>query len=121
MVLETVFFTLFFYEIAWISCHTEKFSCIRIVVCGDLVTPPELTGYTPVTEIVYPVFEYFSISLWDDLEVLLLISYDDFLCHDACFHEPLSRDDRLDTTLSPTTKSYLMSVWFCAYEIASGS
>ncbi len=43
------------------------------------MTPPELAGYTPISEIVYPILKSLIESFWDDFKFFFLVSGDYFL------------------------------------------
>lgn len=59
--------------------------------------PPELATYTPITEIIDPVFENLIKSFWDNFEFSFFVTSDDFLRHLRHTDKPLSRDNTLDT------------------------
>ncbi len=115
---KIIFFTLLFIDITRIARHSEEFPCIGIEVCWYLMSPPELTRDTPVTEIVDPVLEGFIEPFRDDFEVFFLVSDDHFLGHDTCSHEPLCRDDGFDTTVTAFTESDLVGIGLYPYQIS---
>ncbi len=113
-----IFLTLFDIYLTRISCYSKELTSIGIVVCWDLMSPPELTGDTPVTEIVDPILECFIEPFWNDLEFSFFISSGYLLSHSARFHEPLSRYNRFDTTTTTRAESNTMGVWFDFYKIS---
>ena len=82
------------------------------------MSPPELARYTPVTEVIDPVFECLLEPRRDDFEVTLFISFDDFFRKYIRSYEPLGRYDRLYTALTPLTESYFMLIGFYTHEIS---
>jgi hypothetical protein len=52
------------------------------------------------------------------LKFFLLVSSNNFLCHDTRFDKPLSWDDWLYPTFATRTESNLVSIWFDFDEIS---
>lgn len=118
LVSYNIFLSILCIEFLWICCYSQEFPCFMVIVCRNLMSPPELTRDAPVTQIIDPVFKCFIKSFRENRKLSFLISRNYFFCHDICFYKPLCRNNRLDTTLSTRTKSNLMSIGFNLYEIS---
>ena len=92
------------------------FSAVITVICRDPVTPPELSGNTPVSDIVCPVEVGLFHSLRDQLDVPVLYSFycglDQFIHPD----KPLLLDHGLDGCLTSVMGTYIMSIIFNPYK-----
>lgn len=109
------------YDLTQITSYSYELSRIFMIICWYLVSPPELSRDTPITEIIDPVFEGFFEAGRDDFELFPFVSCDDLFCEDACSYEPLGRDDRFDTALAPLTESDFVCIGLDAYEIPLGT
>ena len=76
------------------SCHYHLTALIT-VISRDSVSPPELTGNTPVTDILQPVKICLVKTCRNKLKVSVVQSLDGSFCHFAHFYKPLWLDHRL--------------------------
>ena len=64
---------------------------------GNSVTPPELTGDTPVEDVIHPVKVILRESFGNEADRAALYSLDSRLCKWLHFYEPLIRGKRFDS------------------------
>ena len=76
------------------------------------MSPPELSGYTPVSDVVCPVKIGFVHSLRDEFNLACLYSIACRLNHFIHFHKPLLFDKRLNYAVTAVTGTYIVAVVF---------
>ena len=76
------------------------------------MSPPELSGYTPVSDIVCPVKIGLVHSLRDELNLACLYSVTRRLNHFIHFYKPLLFDKRLNYAVTAVTGTYIVAVVF---------
>lgn len=63
---NNIFLPIFRIKFFRICCYSEEFFCFAVIVCRNLMSPPELARYTPVTQVINPVFKCFIKALRKD-------------------------------------------------------
>ena len=82
------------------------------------MTPPKLTGNTPVTDILQPVQVSLVKTCRNKLKVSVVQSFDSSFCHFVHFYKPLWFDHRLYGCLTSVVGSYVVNVIHYFYKKA---
>ena len=86
---------------------------------GNLMSPPQLTGDTPVTDIFHPIQVGFAETLWNKFGFILFDNPDGLFCQRLHLDEPLGRNDRLHILMAAITCADVVAVVFYFYQIAA--
>ena len=89
---------------------------IRAVVCGNAVSPPELTGDAPVADILHPAQICVLEVLRDKLKLAALYNFDSGFCERLHLNEPLLRAARLYNGMTALTGADIVDMSLCLYE-----
>ena len=90
----------------------HDFAAFVTVVCGNSVSPPKLTGNTPVLDIVGPVKIGLLHSFRNQLDFAFLYCLDSGLDQFIHFYKPLLLYKRLYGCLAAVMGSYVMNMVF---------
>ena len=93
-------------------------TAVSTVPSGNLVTPPELTGDTPVTYVVHPVEVCLGETVGNELYFAVFNNADSFLCKGLHLNEPLCRCDRLNICAAAVASADVVTVLFNLYKVA---
>ena len=74
------------------------------------MTPPQLTGDTPVTDVFHPVYIGFAEAIGDKLGLPFLHHSERFFCQRLHFNEPLCRDDGFDIIVTAIAGADIVGV-----------
>ena len=74
------------------------------------MAPPELTGNTPVVDIVQPVLINFAEAVRDEVYFAVLLCFAGCSSHICHFYKPLRFDHRLYGCLTSVVGSYVVNV-----------
>ena len=85
---------------------------------GNSVSPPELTGYAPIEDVVHPVEVILGESLGNELYRAVLYRLYCGCGEGLHFNEPLVRGERLNGSSAAIARTYVMSVGLGLYEIS---
>ena len=87
--------------------------------CGNLMTPPQLTGNAPVADILHPVEIGLAEPLGDELGLPFLDDPDGFLGQRLHLHEPLGGDDRLHVLMAAVAGADVVAVRLHLHQISA--
>ena len=97
-------------------CSNHNLAALIAVICRDSVSPPELSGNTPVADIFKPVQICLVKTLRNESELFVIQSFDGSLCHLVHFYKPLWLDHRLYGCSAAVVCSYVMGMWNNLYK-----
>ena len=72
------------------------------------MSPPELTGNTPVADVLKPVIIGLVKMRWYKLRISVLHCLDSRLCQIFHLHKPLQGYSRLNSCMTTVTGTYIM-------------
>ena len=84
----------------------------------NLVSPPKLTGNTPVTNILHPVQVGLGETIGNEFGLPFLDNTDRFLSQGFHLYKPLCRDDRLHIVMTAVACADIVCMVFDLHEIA---
>ena len=76
-------------NLSFFLCFSAYLFSIICIPNWDLMSPPKLTRYTPITEIIDPIFKGFIEPLWNDFKFIFFISSYDFISKWLNTYKPL--------------------------------
>ena len=85
-------------------------------ISRDTMAPPELTGNTPVVDIVQPVLINLAETVRNEVYFAVLLCLAGSFCHICHFYKPLRFDHRLYGCLTSVVSSYVMNVILNLYQ-----
>ena len=88
----------------------NHFAALVAVVCGNPVSPPKLTGNTPVTDVFQPVEISFSKALGNKFQFSCVQDFYSCLRHLVHAHEPLRLDHRFYRSSAAVMGSHAVAV-----------
>ena len=80
--------------------------------CRNLMTPPKLTGNTPVTDIFHPINISLAETVRDELSLPFLDNAQSFLGQRLHLYKPLGRYNRLHIVMTAVAGAHIMSMVF---------
>ena len=94
------------------------FAAIVAVIRGDSVSPPKLTGYTPIFNILHPVEIYLTKSGRNEFHLLFLYDVYSGFCKRLHFDKPLFADYRLNRGVASVTLADVVLIILNLYHIS---
>ena len=91
-------------------------TAVITVVSRYPMSPPELSGNTPVTDILQPVQVNLVKTLRNKGQIAIFDRFDGRLCHLFHLHEPLLFDHRLYGSAAAVMSSYIMNMVYHFYQ-----
>ena len=82
------------------------------------MSPPDLSGYAPVTDILKPVQVNLIKTLWYKLKLTILDRLNGWFCKLFHLYEPLLFDHWLYRCMTSVVSSYIMRMWNNFYKIS---
>ena len=83
-------------------------TAVRTVVCRNSVSPPKLTGNTPVADIIQPVHINLAETFGNKFQLLILINLDGRLCQLVHLYKPLQFNHGFDGCVASFMAAYRM-------------
>ena len=90
----------------------DDFAAVRAIPCGNLVTPPQLSGNTPIADVVHPIEIYLFKAFGDKGDLFVFDDLYSRLCKRLHFHKPLLADDGFDGAVATVAYSDVVFVRF---------
>ena len=106
------------FTLAGIFARYGNVSAVLTGPSRDLMTPPKLTGNTPVTNIFHPVQIGLGETVRHELCLAVTNYANCFLSQRLHFHKPLCRNDRLNIVMAAVASANIMGVILDLYQIA---
>ena len=85
-------------------------AAVVAIISRNPVSPPELTGNTPVADILQPVQIRLVEALRHESQIAVLDGLDSWLCHFLHLYEPLLLDHGLNSGAAAVVGSYVMDM-----------
>ena len=92
------------------------FSAIFTVICRDTMSPPQLSGDAPVTDIVCPVKICFVHSCRNQPDITIFYGFHCRFDQFIHLNEPLFFDHRFYCGMAAVMRSYIMGIIFNSYQ-----
>ncbi len=89
------------------------------IICRNAVSPPQLTGNAPVTNIFHPVEIVFLESLGNKLDFSTAYRLNSRFCKGFHFHKPLQTHPRLHCSVAAVARAYIMAMIFNPQQISA--
>ena len=106
-ILSDIFAAAFFTFAGVCFCYCDM-TAVCAVVSRDSVTPPQLTGNTPVADIFQPVHIDFAETVGNEFQFLILVNFHCRFCQFFHFYEPLQFDHGFDYSVTSFMAAYCM-------------
>ena len=88
----------------------------RAIICGNSVSPPKLSGNTPVADVVGPVKVCLFHSLGDQLDITALNRFYRRLNELVHFNKPLLLDHGFDGSFTSVMRTYVVRIILDSYK-----
>ena len=96
----------------------HNFAAVIAVPCRDSVSPPKLTGNTPILDVLHPMEVNLFKSFGDEFCVALAYNINCRLCKRSHFYKPLLWNHRLNCCVTTVASADIVSKLFNLFESA---